>query len=108
MSANDRGTIKWASLMLPEHVQMLNEMWKEDEYKEKPILDEQKIMEIDARLQCAVHNDLTVAIKFFENRSCHKAKGKILKIDSANKMLHLRNHDKTRIALHNVLDILID
>ncbi|OZU90574.1 hypothetical protein CIL03_05370 [Virgibacillus indicus] len=108
MSANDRGTIKWVSLMLPEHVQMLNEMWEEDEYKEKPILDEQKIMEIDASLQCAIHNDLTVAIKFFENRSYHTAKGKILKIDSLNKTLQLRNQEETKVSLYNVIDVFID
>ncbi|GIP64468.1 hypothetical protein J32TS6_30230 [Virgibacillus pantothenticus] len=39
---NDRVTIKWTSIMLPEHVEMLEEVWKEQEYKEKPILDEQQ------------------------------------------------------------------
>lgn len=108
MSVNDRGTIKWASLMLPEHVQLLNEMWKEDEYQVKPTLDEQKITEIDGRLQCAIHNDLTVVVKFFKNHSCWTAKGKILKIDSLNKILQLTSQGGMKIALGNVIDVYIE
>jgi len=36
----DRGNIKWTSLMLPEHVQMVKEIWKEEEKVQKPVLDE--------------------------------------------------------------------
>ncbi|GGF28051.1 hypothetical protein GCM10010954_28930 [Halobacillus andaensis] len=38
---NDRGTIKWTSLMLPEHVEMVQEIFKEQEREEKLQLDEQ-------------------------------------------------------------------
>ena len=59
----DRGTIKWTSLMLPEHVEMIMRLWKEDERVEKGILDEQKAIEIDFLLQRALHDDLTVTAK---------------------------------------------
>ena len=35
----DRGTIKWTSLMLPEHVERLKNMWSETEKTAKPLLD---------------------------------------------------------------------
>ncbi|GAB3801050.1 YolD-like family protein [Virgibacillus kimchii] len=57
---NDRGNIKWTSLMLPEHVQLIKEMWEEDDKKEKPILDEQQIEEIIMKLRMALHDNLTV------------------------------------------------
>jgi len=35
----DRGTMKWASLMLPEHVKLLQHIWREDIKVNKPELD---------------------------------------------------------------------
>ncbi|GGD12787.1 YolD-like family protein [Pontibacillus salipaludis] len=56
----DRGTIKWTSLMLPEHVEMLKEVWKEDERVEKGMLAEDQAVEIDFKLQRALTDSLTV------------------------------------------------
>ncbi|MFC2947662.1 YolD-like family protein [Virgibacillus sediminis] len=86
---NDRGTKKWTSLMMPEHIQLLNQMWKEKEYKEKPILDEQKMQDINAQLQLAIHNNLTVNIKNNANRDYETIAGKLLKIDSLDKQIQL-------------------
>ena len=60
----DRGTIKWTSLMLPEHVQMINEAFKEQERVEKPILDEQQIEENSFALQRAMKDGFSVEIKY--------------------------------------------
>jgi len=30
---NDRGTKKWTAMMMPEHEEMLHQMWQEQEYK---------------------------------------------------------------------------
>ncbi|CDQ18786.1 YolD-like protein [Halobacillus karajensis] len=59
----DRGTIKWTSLMLPEHVEMVKKLWKEDQRVEKGIMDEQKAVEIDFLLQRALSDHLTVQIR---------------------------------------------
>ncbi|WP_082232624.1 YolD-like family protein [Halobacillus massiliensis] len=63
MQSRDRGSIKWTSLMLPEHVEMIKKIWKEDERVEKGLLDEQKAAEIDFLLQRALHDDLTVELR---------------------------------------------
>ncbi|UOQ94997.1 YolD-like family protein [Halobacillus shinanisalinarum] len=60
---HDRGTIKWTSLMLPEHVELIKRQWKEDQRVEKGIIDEQKAVEIDFILQRALHDGLTVNVK---------------------------------------------
>lgn len=39
----DRGTMKWASLMLPEHVKLLQHIWREDIKVNKPELDGQEL-----------------------------------------------------------------
>ncbi|GAB3055264.1 YolD-like family protein [Virgibacillus ainsalahensis] len=105
---NDRGTIKWTSLMMPEHIQLLNQMWKEKEYKEKPILDEQKIQDIETQLQMAIHNNLTVKVEYYANHDIHTIAGKLLKIDSMNKSIQLNDNSRTIIPLNSVLDAYID
>ncbi|MCP3027532.1 YolD-like family protein [Halobacillus sp. A5] len=82
MDHRDRGTIKWTSLMLPEHVEMIKKVWKEDERVEKGILDEQKAAEIDFVLQRAVHDQLTVDLKFHNSFDYETRR---LKIESVNK-----------------------
>jgi len=77
----DRGNIKWTSLMLPEHVQMLKEVWKEDERVEKGILEEDQAAEIDFKLQMAIKDDLTVEIKHHNGFDYNYTKVKITSID---------------------------
>ncbi|WP_077702509.1 YolD-like family protein [Virgibacillus dokdonensis] len=86
---NDRGTIKWTSIMMPEHIEMLQEMWKEQEHKEKPILDEQQQEEINTKLLMAGVNDLTVEIKYFNKHDFYKVKGKITSINKQNKYISI-------------------
>ncbi|NWO14879.1 YolD-like family protein [Virgibacillus sp.] len=86
---NDRGTIKWTSIMMPEHIEMLQEMWKEQDYNEKPILDEQQKEEINTKLLMALANDLTVELKYFDKHDFYKVKGKITSINKQNKYISL-------------------
>ncbi|WP_235001515.1 YolD-like family protein [Halobacillus sp. Marseille-P3879] len=110
MENRDRGTIKWTSLMLPEHVEMIKKVWKEDERVEKGLLDEQKAAEIDFILQRALHDGLTVELKVhdgfdFENRC--------LKIENVDKRtrkikgLDVQEKEKVSISLDDIADIVI-
>ncbi|MFD2759694.1 YolD-like family protein [Lentibacillus juripiscarius] len=100
---NDRGTKKWTAMMLPEHEELLRKMWAEQEYKEKPILDEQQKEEIDARLQAAVNNDLTVEVKHYNGRDFLTNKGKLTRINQEQLWLG----DESIIKLADVLDVYI-
>ena len=77
----DRGTKKWASIMLPEHAKMLEHIWTESEHKDKPILDEQQKIENDLMLQRAIHDNLIVEIKYFKDHDFRTFKGRVLYID---------------------------
>ncbi|WP_430787520.1 YolD-like family protein [Virgibacillus flavescens] len=105
MSVNDRGTKKWTAMMLPEHIELLKKMWQEEEYKEKPILDEQQLMEMETKLQCALHNNLTVEIKHYDEPHFAVARGKLLKINARSGYLRVGEKE---ISLENVLDVYID
>ncbi|MFD1038927.1 YolD-like family protein [Virgibacillus byunsanensis] len=104
MSVNDRGTIKWTSMMLPEHVNLLREMWEEKSQKDKPILEEDIKEEINTQLQLAIHDNLTIEVKHFSGRDYLTKKGKLAKIDQTMLLFD----DDTRINLYHVLDVYVD
>lgn len=101
---NDRGTIKWTSIMMPEHIKLLDETWKELERKDKPILDDQQKLDIDLKLQCAIKDDLTVEVKYFSDGDYLTAKDKLQMIDRKK----IRLQDEKEIPLNDVLDVYID
>lgn len=103
---NDRGSIKWTAMMLPEHIQMLNKMWKDKERKAKPMLDEQELEEINMKLQLAIHHHLPVQIKYYSDYDYKVIKGKIKKIDLADKYIQL--DDYTKIGLMDILDVVTE
>ncbi|WP_040954083.1 YolD-like family protein [Virgibacillus sp. SK37] len=84
---NDRGNIKWTSIMMPEHINLLKQMWEEKDHKKKPILDEQQVNEISLKLQLAISNDLNVSIDYYKQHDFHKINGKLIKIDLMRKYL---------------------
>ncbi|RFA33304.1 hypothetical protein CAI16_15230 [Virgibacillus dokdonensis] len=73
------------SLIMPEHIEMLQEIWEEQNHKEKPILDEQQQEEINTKLLMAIVNDLTVELKYFDKHDFYKIKGKFSSINKQNK-----------------------
>ncbi|WP_164219415.1 YolD-like family protein [Virgibacillus sp. YIM 98842] len=102
---NDRGDIKWTSLMLPEHVQMIKDMWAEDEKKEMPILDEQQIEENMMKLQLAIHNNLSLEIKYFKDHDFHTVKGKLKSIVAGDCIIFT---DGVKVNLNDVIEVFID
>ncbi len=102
---NDRGTKKWTSLMLPEHVKALKEMWAQDDWKEKPMLDEQMIVEMNLKLQLALQNDLTVEVEYFKDHDYHKVRGKLLGVDPLLNYLRLEDLE---IPLDSLVSVWID
>ena len=107
---NDRGNIKWTSMMLPEHVEKLKEMWREDERVEKGDLDEQQAAEIDFKLQLALKDDLTVGINYHNGFDYSFSKVKLLSIAHEKKTLYVvdqESKDKGEVSLHAISDVTI-
>ncbi len=91
MKLHDRGTKKWTSLMMPEHVEMLKDVFVEN--KEMPDVDEHQISENNLLLEEALHNDLEVQIKYYANNDHKVINGNILYIDGMNKMIFLEDEE---------------
>jgi len=100
---NDRGTKKWTSLMLPEHVEALKKVFAETDYVEKPILDEQQQMEMDMILQLALKDNRTVKIKCYVEHDYRTVEGKPVIIDMLNNCLKL--HNGAEIKLDDVMEV---
>ncbi|WP_337019877.1 YolD-like family protein [Oceanobacillus massiliensis] len=105
---HDRGNIKWAAMMLPEHNELLKDFWKQQEYKEKPTLDEQQAGEINMKLQLAIHNDLTVRLTYFAAHDYKEITGKISKIDSIHGLITINADEPFIIRLADLLNVTID
>lgn len=102
MNLRDRGTKKWTSLMLPEHVEALQEVWREQDYKEMPEIDEQQIIENNLLLEDALENDLEVSVKYYTNHEHKTMKGNLLMIDPLNKIIYL---EKEQIEMQYIIEV---
>jgi YolD-like protein len=61
---NDRGNIKWTSIMLPEHIQMLNDWYESENDVKKPIISEDKLEEMERTIQEAIQFKKKVGVFF--------------------------------------------
>src|SRR5690625_4823432 len=98
----DRGTKKWTSLMLPEHIEMLKEVWEEERRESKPIVDEQQLIENEYILNAALKGDHKVKIEYFADHRKQTIEGNIEYIESLNKSLII---DGVKIELDNILNV---
>jgi len=98
----DRGTKKWTSIMMPEHAKMLEHIWSESEHKDKPILDEQQLIENEMSLQEAIQNDLEIEVTYFKDHDLHTAKGEVLFIQTQNRYLRL---DNIKVKLDDIIEV---
>ena len=89
MNLKDRGNKKWNSLMLVEHQKRLKELKMKESNVEKPELDQQQLNEINFKLKEALEKNLTVSIKFYEDKRIKKIAGKILKIENYDQQLKI-------------------
>ncbi|MFS0781067.1 YolD-like family protein [Bacillus sp. 1P06AnD] len=85
----DRGSIKWVSLMLPEHVKMLREWAEEDTYEKRAIPDEQQMEELDQNIAEAMEYGTQVAITYYKSHKHQFMIGRIHHVNEWDKKLHI-------------------
>lgn len=99
----DRGTKKWTSLMFPEHVEQLKQVFAEEKREAKPILDEQYKMDINRKLQDAFVLHDEVEITYYAHFKRKKTVGKLLSVGQG--YIRLNNDERTKITFDNILDV---
>ena len=89
----DRGTIKWTSMMLPEHVERLRK-WDETLAAEhKKVLSEWELDTLQQTIQHAYQAKKSITLTLFHANRLMKRKGYIQRIDMYKKQLLLESED---------------
>lgn len=90
----DRGSIKWTSLMLPEHVKELRSYIHEGYYDvPEPSLDEQQMEEMNEMILEAMEFHLPLELTLYNNKRLITITGHVHYMDSVKK--HFRILDKS-------------
>jgi hypothetical protein len=91
---NDRGSIKWTSLMLPEHVELLRTIWREDKRVTKPKLDEQELEVLNIRLLEAYNEQQLIQIEYYQNGRMVNIRGGIKKFDQLSQTVVIQSSEE--------------
>jgi hypothetical protein len=102
----DRGAMKWTAMMLPEHVKLLRDWTEEDQYEQKPELDEQMIEEMNTLLCEAMEDGRELVITYYGHKRHQLLIGTIHRYDELNRKLHII--DKFGEAHYVPVDKMID
>ncbi|WP_164668813.1 YolD-like family protein [Virgibacillus doumboii] len=107
--SNDRGTIKWISLMLPEHVKLLKEMWQEDHKTARPVLDSQQIEMLNGQILEAFKSQAAVTLSYYSNGEIFNQNGIITVLDSDANNLTLWTISDTKLTIpfHDIIAVSI-
>ena len=103
----DRGNIKWASMMLPEHVKLLKEYNKNLKKTEKPILDEQKYEEFNKVISDSLEENQPLIVTYYEKGELKKVSGQIHSINHLNRRLEVKSsrYNHHLIHLDNIIEL---
>ncbi|MBO8155022.1 MAG: YolD-like family protein [Bacillaceae bacterium] len=93
----DRGSIKWTSLMLPEHVKELKRMWKDESRKPRPILDEQKLEVLNTQLLEAFKFSSLIEVTIYQNGTEATLTGNVEKLDAVSQRITLQSKEDSLI-----------
>ncbi|MCB4341818.1 hypothetical protein [Bacillus phage SPbetaL3] len=103
----DRGTIKWTSLMLPEHLTQLKQDLIDVSKIEKPSLDDQQIEEMDILVSEALEFNKELKFKLFNNGFVENVTGRVHYINFEQQKLHVKdqNDNTIYINMNNIIGV---
>ena len=103
----DRGSKKWVSMMLPEHVKLLKEYNESLLKVKKPILDEQKLQEFNEIISEAMTSNLPLQFTYYYQGVIKILVGRIQVIDSFQRKLRIMalTNDIQTLFLEDILEI---
>lgn len=97
-----RGKIKWqAFATLPQQFEILEQIIKDQNKIEKPLLTHDSLDNLDQIFQIKIQNDELCTISYWEDRSISNYTGKILKIDTINGYFTFYDSTNTKHTFFN-------
>lgn len=110
----DRGKIKWTSMMLPEHVKLLREWVREDNFEESKEVDEQYLEVINERISEAIEYGKRIVITYYRSGGYERISGVIKQWDPLSRQLHIAiagdddGKEIQRISLSAITDVRLE
>ncbi|HCV0585761.1 TPA: YolD-like family protein [Staphylococcus aureus] len=97
-----RGKIKWqAFATLPQQFEILEQIIKDQNKIEKPLLTHDSLDNLDQVFQIKIQNDELCTISYWEDGSISNYTGKILKIDTINGYFTFYDSTNTKHTFFN-------
>ncbi len=103
----DRGTIKWTSLMLPEHLTQLKRDLIDVSKIEKPSLDDHQIEEMNILVSEALEFNKELIFKLFNDGFVENITGRVHFINFEQQKLHVKdqNENTVYINMNNIIGV---
>jgi broad-specificity NMP kinase len=94
-------------MMLPEHVKLLRDWVKEDQYEQKKVIDEQQFESMNEALMEAIEFNQSVAITYYQNDNYEMVVGKVHHWNEQAQKLYVvdRFDEMYHIAITDIADI---
>ena len=106
MTIKDRGNIKWSAMMLTEHKEELEKWARETRKEKKPIIDEQKLEEINYLLYQSLREGTSLWVNYFNNGEFTNLKGVVKDYYPIRKeILFECKNENIQLALSNIVDV---
>ncbi|QIW79951.1 YolD-like family protein [Bacillus tequilensis] len=103
----DRGTIKWTSMMLPEHLTQLKQDLVDVSKIEKPSLNDQQIEEMDLLVSETLEFNKELRFKLFNNGFVENVTARVHYINFEQQKLHVKdqNDNTVYINMNNIIGV---
>lgn len=93
----DRGNIKWTAMMLSEHVRELRKWVDQDNYTERPELNEWDLQSIQEELELVYKSQCETLIQTWDSGRINRHHGKVEDVDLKRLCIILKNQFGTEI-----------
>lgn len=103
----DRGNIKWASLMLPEHVKLLKKYNEELKKIEQPIIADHKYEEFNEIISQALKENTRLEFTYYQNGKMIKYIGHINQINNLTKEIQITDSSGSHhtLSVNQIVEI---
>ncbi|MEV9641788.1 YolD-like family protein [Mammaliicoccus sciuri] len=102
----DRGSIKWTSLFIPEHLELIREWYAEDDYVEKPELDQIDWDNIQETLEVAYKRKCETEVQTWKDGKIIYHQGEIREISVRSKMVLMEDpFGVDRIQVQDIINV---
>ncbi|MCA1064355.1 YolD-like family protein (plasmid) [Rossellomorea sp. AcN35-11] len=108
----DRGLKKWHGFFMPEHTVALKDYAKEQQRENIPILDEQKLQEMNELIAESMEHSSPVCFKVYNKQlgTFEFIRGKVHYVDSVNQVFRIKDKDHIvhKIRFSSIADISLE